>query len=139
VVTGLQFGFDATHLFLRVDFTRRAQDVLADKGEVELTFLTPPDLRVRVLAEGPRAVARFERRLSPGTWTLMPGGEASAAAGQILELSLAWNALGVAAGGRLTCFLAVLQDGHELERHPSHQPLEMTVPGTDFSARHWSV
>ena len=52
VVTGLRFGFDATQLYLRVDFSRRAQDVLADKGEVELTFLTPPDLRVRVRAEG---------------------------------------------------------------------------------------
>ena len=70
VVTGLQFGFDATQLFLRVDFTRRAQDVLADKGEVELTFLTPPDVRVRVRGRrGPgggqvRAPA-FAGRLDP--------------------------------------------------------------------------
>lgn len=139
VVTGLRFGFDATHLCLRVDFNRRAQDVLADKGEVELTFLTPPDLRVRVWADGALTVACVERRLAPGAWTPMPGAEASAAAGQILELSLAWRALGVEAGGGLTCFLAVIQDGHELERHPAHQPLDMAVPGADFSARHWSV
>jgi hypothetical protein len=139
MVTGLQFGFDATHLFVRVDFTRRAQDVLADKGEVEVTFLTPPDLRVRARAEGARAVATFERRLAPGAWTEVSDVEPTAAAGQILELSLSWRALGLEAGGRLTCFLAVLQDGHELERHPAHQPLEMIAPGVDFSARHWSV
>jgi len=138
VVTDLRFGFDATQLYVRVDFSRRAQDVLADKGEVELTFLTPPDLRLRVRAEGLRTVASLERRSTPGAWTAMPGA-ATAAAGQILELSLALRALGVEAGGSLTCFLAVHQDGHELERHPAHQPLGIAVPGLDFSARHWSV
>ena len=138
VVTDLRFGFDATQLYLRVDFSRRAQDVLADKGEVELTFLTPPDLRLRVRAEGPRTVASFERRLTPGAWTAMPGA-ATAAAGQILEVSLAVRALGVEPGASLSCFLAVHQDGHELERHPAHQPLSIAVPGLDFSARHWSV
>ena len=106
VVTGLWFGFDASQLYLRVDFSRRAQDLLADKGAVELTFLTPADLRVRVRAEGVRTVASFERRLTPGAWTPMPAGDASAAAGQILELSLPWRALGVEAGGRLACFVA---------------------------------
>jgi len=138
VVTGLRFGFDAAQLYFRVDFSRRAQDVLADKGEVELTFLTPPDLRLRVRAEGLRTLATFERRLTPGAWTAVPGA-AAAAAGQILEVSLAWRALGVAAGGSVTCFLAVHQDGHELERHPAYQPLGISVPGPDFNARQWSV
>jgi hypothetical protein len=139
VVTALQFGFDATHVYLRVDFSRRAQDLLADKGEVEVTFLTPADLRLRVRADGLRAVASFERRLSPGAWADVPDANTAAAAGQILEMAVAWRALGVEAGGRLACFLAILRDGHELERHPAHQPLEIAVPGSDFGARHWSV
>jgi hypothetical protein len=138
VVTDLRFGFDATQLYVRVDFSRRAQDVLADKGEVELTFLTPPDLRLRVRTEGAQTLAILEHRLAPGAWTAVPGA-ATAAAGQILELSLAWKTLGVAAGGRVSCFLAVHQDGHELERHPAHQPLDIAVPGPDFDALHWSV
>ncbi len=76
LVTGLWFGFDASQLYLRVDFSRRAQDLLADKGAVELTFLTPADLRVRVRAEGLQTVASFERRLTPGAWTPMPAGDA---------------------------------------------------------------
>ena len=118
-MTGLQFGFDPSQLYVRVDFSRRAQDVLADKGEVELNFLTPADTRLVVRPVGPTIVAVLERRSAPGHWTSVAGQAPQAAAGQILELAVAWEALGVAAGGRIACFLAVHQDGHELERHPA--------------------
>ena len=141
VVTGLRFGFDPTHLYVRVDFSRRAQDVLADKGEVELTFLTPADTRlVRVRADGAQAVAGARaaadaRPLDSRGWRWP-----AAAAGQILELSLSWQALGVGRRRTLGCFVAVLQDGHELERHPAAPAArDSTVPGGDFAAQHWSV
>jgi hypothetical protein len=138
VVTALQFGFDRSRFYVRVDFSRRASDVLADKGEVELTFLTPADTRLRIRPAGDRLEASVERRLSPGRWEALPV-PADAAAGQILELAIDWATLGAGPGGTLSCFLAVHQDGHELERHPAHQPLDVTVPGSDFRARHWAV
>jgi alpha-amylase/alpha-mannosidase (GH57 family) len=139
VVTGLRFGFDRSRFYVRADFSRRASDVLADKGEVELTFLTPADTRLRVRLAGGRVLATVERRLAPGEWQEVPLIPAEAAAGQILELSVDWPALGVQPGGRLSCFLAIHQDGHELERHPAHVPLDVTTPGTDFRAAHWAV
>jgi alpha-amylase/alpha-mannosidase (GH57 family) len=139
LMTGVQFGFDPTRLYVRVDFSRRAQDVMADKGAVELNFLTPVDTRLVVRPAGQTIVAVLERRSAPGQWAPVAGLAPQAAASQILELAVAWEALGVAPGGRIACFVAVHQDGHELERHPLHQPLELIVPGADFQARHWSV
>ena len=140
MVTGLRFGFDHRRFFLRVDFNRRASDVLADKGTVDVTFLSPPDVRLSVRQAGAgQAVAVVERRLEPGSWEPLPSAEAAAAAGSVLEIAVDWHSLGVAAGGRLKCFVAVCRSGQELERHPSHLPLEVAVPGPDFRARHWAV
>jgi hypothetical protein len=139
MVTGLQFGFDHRRFYLRVDFNRRASDVLADKGTVDVTFLSPPDVRLSVRRPGAGEVrAVVERRLGPDRWEALPA-EAAAAAGSVLEIAVDWQGLGVAAGGMLSCFVAICQDGQEVERHPSHLPLEVTVPGPDFRARHWAV
>ena len=139
VVTGLRFGFDSTRLYLRVDFSRRAQDLLADKGAVELRFLTPADVRVLVEGDPGTLRAALERRSATADWTRVPGPGAEVAAGQILELSVPWANLGAAGSSTLSCFLTVRQDGVELERHPEHPPLEIQLPGGDFGARHWSV
>ncbi len=139
VLTALRFGFDAVRLYVRVDFSRRAQDVLADKGEVQLTFHAPADQRVRIGWDGKAVVTSAERRLAPATWETLPAVDARAAAGHILEIAIDVQALGAKPGERLGFFLAVHQDGHELERHPSHQALDLSVPGADFSARQWSV
>ena len=71
----------------------------------------------------------------------MASAQAAGAAGQILELgvSLADARSGRPADGQLAS-CAVLQDGHELERHPAHQPLDLDVPGRRFQrAGIWSV
>ena len=139
MLTALRFGFDAARLYVRADFSRRALDVFADKSEVQLTFLAPADRRVRITWDGQAVVSRAERRLAPGAWEVLPAVETLAAAGQILEVAIDVQALGVQPGERVGFFVALQQDGHELERHPSHQALELHVPGADFSARQWSV
>ena len=138
VVTTLQFGFDQSRFYLRLDFSRRALDVLADKGDVTLTFLTPRDTRLVVRPDGGGVVAVAERRSASGLWGPLTV-SATVAAAQILELAVDWRALGLEPGGTLSCFVTISQDGHELERHPAHLPLQLTVPGPDFRARHWAV
>ena len=59
------------------------------------------------------------------------------AAGAILELSLPTRELKVGAGGSLAFFVAVYDGGVELERHPQHRPIEVTVPDALFEARNW--
>lgn len=137
-VTAVRFGIDDERLLVRLDFTRRALDLLGDKGEIELTFLEPADLRLVLRGGLAGTTVTVERRGATGAWTAVPAA-VEAAAGQIVELSVAWQSLGLGAGRQASFFIAVRQDGQELERHPSHQPLTVAVPSRDFGARHWSV
>ena len=137
-VTAVRFGLDDSRLLVRLDFSRRALDLLGDKGEVELTFLEPADVRLVLRGGIPGTTIRLERRGAGGEWTAVPAA-VEAAAGQIVELAVSWQSLGLEPGRRASFFIALRQDGQELERHPSHQPLVVSVPARDFRARHWSV
>jgi alpha-amylase/alpha-mannosidase (GH57 family) len=137
-VTAVRFGLDDSRLLVRLDFTRRALDLLGDKGEVELTFLEPADVRLVLQGSVFGTTIRLDRRAESGDWSAVPG-SVEAAAGQIIELAVSWESLGLAPGRQASFFIAIRQDGQELERHPSHQPLVIAVPSRDFAARHWSV
>src|SRR5690606_36118285 len=91
----LQFGFDSTRLYLRADFERRAIDLLADRGEVRMRFLTPPDLRIRIRLEQESVTATAERRLEAHRWQPVAGDTVRAAAGSILEAAVDLDLLGV--------------------------------------------
>ena len=56
LVTAIRFGFDADHFFVRVDLPRRAQDVLADKGEVRVSFFKPANHRLSATDDGRQLV-----------------------------------------------------------------------------------
>src|SRR5690606_41281098 len=49
-------------------------------------------------------------------------------AGSILEAAIDLELLDADPGDRLSFFVAVLQDGHEVERQPGYQALEVEVP-----------
>jgi hypothetical protein len=138
-VTAIHFGFDAQTLYLRVDLARRAQDMLADKGELRLSFFEPAGHRV-VLRRGPNgAEAVVLERRGPSDWIPKPGTSARGAAGQIVELAVPIADLGAKAGQSLRFSIVLWQDGQALERYPPHNPLEVRVPDRDFAARQWSV
>jgi alpha-amylase/alpha-mannosidase (GH57 family) len=138
-VTGVRFGYDRAHLYVRVDLARRAQDVLADKGQVRLTFFAPADLRVVVERDGAEVTARVLDRTSAGDWRPRPGHRARAAAATVVEVGVPFAELGLEAGQPLSFSVGLYQDGHALEQYPPHRPLDLVVPGADFAARHWSV
>jgi alpha-amylase/alpha-mannosidase (GH57 family) len=138
-VTGIWFGYDREHLYVRVDLARRAQDVLADKGQVRLTFFIPAGVQVVVERNGTAIAAGVQDRVGPGDWRSRPRHAARAAAGTIVEIGVPFAELGVNAGQPFSFSVGLYQDGQALEQYPTHHPLELVVPGADFSARHWSV
>ena len=138
-VTGVRFGYDRDHLYVRVDLARRAQDVLADKGQVRLTFFAPAGVRVAVERDGAEITVRMLDQTSPGDWRARPAHRARAAAATIVELGVPFADLGVKAGQPLSFSVGLFRDGHALEQYPPHRPLDLIVPGADFAARHWSV
>jgi alpha-amylase/alpha-mannosidase (GH57 family) len=139
-VTAIHFGFDPDTLYLRIDLARRAQDFLADRGEVRLTFYAPPGLRVALKAgaDGTASIILLER-LGPGDWRPRPAARVRGAAVQVVEVAVPFADLGAGPGQRLSLFVALWQDSQVLEQYPPHHTLEVTVPGPDFAARNWSV
>ncbi len=139
MVTGIRFGFDAEALFVRIDLARRAVDLLADKGELRLTFFSPPAHRVTLRREGSEdRLTVLERRPADG-WQPKAVTTSRGAAGQIVELAVSFADLGARPGQTLSLSIGLYQDGHALEQYPPHHPLDVTVPAADFAARNWSV
>ena len=139
-VSAIHFGFDPETLYVRVDLNRRAQDVLTYKGEVRLTFYTPPGVRVTIRRGPDGAIGTWllDRR-GPGDWQPRATASVRGAAVQVVELAVRLADLGVAPDQPLSFFVALCQDGQVLEQYPAHRPLDLVAPGPDFAARHWSV
>jgi alpha-amylase/alpha-mannosidase (GH57 family) len=140
LLTLVQFGFDRQQLYVRLDGVRRITELLGDGHEFWLKFLQPTSARL--------VVRLLEGKLRT-QWTAPPAGylvgsepdvSATAAAGTVLELALPLEDLGVGPAAPVAFFVTV-QDvtQAELERHPTHRPIELTVPDEQFEARNWSV
>ena len=62
------------------------------------------------------------------------------AAGTVVEVAMPLPELEETAGAALAFFVAVYDaDGNEIERHPSHQPVQLTIPDERFEARNWTA
>ena len=139
MVTAIRFGFDADALFVRVDLARRAADLLADKGELRLTFFSPPGHRVSFRREGSEHRLTVQERRPGDGWESREGSTSRGAAGHIVELAVSFADLGAKPGQTLSLSIGLYQDGQALEQYPPHHPLDVTVPAADFAARNWSV
>jgi alpha-amylase/alpha-mannosidase (GH57 family) len=125
ILTLVQFGFDRDYLYVRLDGARPMVQILGEGLRVSLKFRAPAGFRLSV-------------RGKVGDPIGVPG--ARAAAGTILELRLPLAALGLQPGDAVA-FVVMLTDaeGTELETHPGHRPIEVTVPDALFEARNWSA
>ena len=140
IVTRVRFGFDASSLCLRVDTNRMASELLAEGWSVTVHFLRPGGLRLRCAATAVGGPAVELWLLSGARWQVVPGVQAEAAAGRILETRVPLSALGGASLTELSFFVTVSDpDRVEAERHPAGQPIELTIPDAQFEARNWSA
>jgi hypothetical protein len=148
-VTELRFGFDADHLYIRIDTAQAARDVL-DRGDgLAVTFLEPGGYRVTLGrptagpddgATGNVAVQWWTRPSTAEPWMEGSSDTLRASARTILELAVPLRLLKAEPAGRIA-FIVTRNDagGHEVERHPAVRPIELTVPDSWFDARHWSA
>jgi alpha-amylase/alpha-mannosidase (GH57 family) len=126
----IHFGFDREQIYIRVDATRRVTELLAEGHVFSLKFLQPIGLHLSVrLAAGQLAT----------DWDGAGPARPRVAAGTVLEAGLPLTALGGVAGP-ITFFVAVSDHtGIEIERQPSHRPIETAVPDAQFEARNWTA
>jgi alpha-amylase/alpha-mannosidase (GH57 family) len=123
-VERLLFGFDRSHLYLRVDGTAAVESLLAGGLDITIRVMQPEGTRLPERLLGSEATAGGVR------W----------AAGQVLEVSVPFEWLGLAAGRPLAFFVLVLDAlGNEVERYPAHRPIDVDVPDASFEGRHWTA
>ncbi len=138
LLTQMCFGFDADHLYARLDATHPLADLLTEGRSVWFTFLVPQGHRVRVHRASGGLTAAIEVKTATG-WTGRPS-VARLAAASILELALPLADLADARPDRLSFFVSMHgPDGSEIERHPAGRPVELTVPDATFEATNWSA
>jgi hypothetical protein len=135
------FGFDRERFYVRLDGVRRMADLLDEGMEIWLTFLRPEGVRFVIRRRLGQLTGGFLEKGADGRAWLDRGPRGSTvAAGTVIEVGLPLGELDEAAGAALTFFVALYDAiGHEIERHPAHQPVQLTTPDERFEARNWTA
>ncbi len=135
----VRFGFDREHLYVRIDSSRRADDVLTGGLELLLTFFTPPGLRVRVSRKAGLTIGGWWSRLPDGVWVPTGGPAINAQAATILEIAIPTAGLAVTPGGLITFVVSMAEGEVDHERFPGDQLIRAEVPAEDFESVNWTV
>jgi alpha-amylase/alpha-mannosidase (GH57 family) len=130
-ISDVYYGFDAEHLFLRVDFVRPPD---ARRGlRLEILEPTAGRLEIADLTPGRKRVTRT------GTdTTSAPLIDAVAAMGVVLELAVPITALGIHHGEGVQLLVQILEDGRPIETVPPGDALRFTAPDESFDVSVWN-
>ena len=125
----VRFGCDTEGLHLRFDLRRTGAFTIS------IAFQEPTDLLVQTPVATPG---------TSGKVTLKNGSAKASAAGafavgEIIEVSVPFAALGVAAGAALSFQVKVFERGIECECYPESSPITLTVPAADSALAEWVV
>ena len=124
----IRYGFDESQMYIRVDLRRWGQFRIA------LTFHQPAGVVILTpqLSPGLRGeLTRTERGTERPIGTL--------ATGEIVELSIPFKDLGIAAGSILQFQLKLFHNGIERECYPETAPIELTVPDAETRMAQWAI
>jgi hypothetical protein len=141
LLTCVYYGFDRERFYVRLDSGRRMADLLADGYAFSLTFLRPEGVKftMRHQAAGVTATLWY-RQADEQAWIDRGSAAVIVAAGTILEAAVPLRDLGLGAASPLAFFVAASDErGNEVERHPEHRLVELTVPDERFEARNWTA
>jgi alpha-amylase/alpha-mannosidase (GH57 family) len=158
LVTAIYYGFDLTHLYLRVDPSPRCTSDQRERLTLQVNFfstLTPEALK-DIPSKGLRAgglseyriiipcstqgPSRFEVQKSEDGITFHPLFESDRIAfASFLELAIPFEKMGWKPHNQFNFSLEVLEQGKVIEIYPPTGYIPFTVPDEDFELRMWSV
>lgn len=129
-VDHIYYGFDARHLFMRVDM-----DELPAGSILRVDILAPVHMRLSFMTDD--GEMRLEA-IEGGQ--VVPRGEISeVAAGSVLEFSVPFALIHARPQDRLRFYLTLMREELELERHPSSGLLAFCVPDEGYERMFWHV
>jgi alpha-amylase/alpha-mannosidase (GH57 family) len=142
IVRGLLFGFSMEKIFFRVDFSppHPPADAVVRfclekaSGAPGTFFITvpldkPAKLQPAIFSRGSKDILFEETKNDSVRFALK----------ELLEVEIAWSAIGAQAGEHLGFYLQVLCNGLETERYPAVGSLPLTLPDENFELRNWRV
>jgi alpha-amylase/alpha-mannosidase (GH57 family) len=130
LVRDLQYGFDRDSFFLRVDF----ESVPAPARGLRIEWLEPLVARHEIERLTP-GVHWIERVGESGARTRLEG--AQACLGEVLELSLPLETLGLRPRDRMAFRVQVLDEGRPVETAPEGDPIRLQAPDESFDVAPW--
>ncbi len=130
ILSHLYFGFDAEHLYMRMDFFNTSGDLT-----VQMDIVSPEQLRLQI-APADRIMTLSSvknNRLELKTELT------SVAFEHVLEFGIPFTLLSASAGQRIRFSVSLALKGLEVERHPASGFLSVTVPEEYFEKVMWYV
>jgi alpha-amylase/alpha-mannosidase (GH57 family) len=135
IIDAIYFGFDHKHLFLRIDTNVSPQAIKFTELSISLEFGDPAHRILTLRAPEPRSPAATELVIEPAEAQQAM----SAVALEIVEVAVPFDLIEASPGDIVTLRVAVLKEGHPVERRPIHRLLTIEVPRPDFEADNWST
>ena len=140
IVSAIDFGFDLTNLYVKVAGAAPMRDVIGGDRQLSVNFLRPEGCRIVVSGEDGTARAQMvngPRGLPNGASRSCP--DIQVAAGQVLELRVPFECLGVTKDSTVAFIVAVHRNAAEVEHHPRQQAIEVQVPDDRFPSKNWTA
>jgi hypothetical protein len=138
-LTLIEFGFNLEELFLRFDAPGPIRELLGRGLEIRVKFVQPAAMQIRIGLQASGVTAQLEERRTRAAWTALPGSGVRAAVGSVLEVRIPFADLDAGIHEPVAFLVTLNRGSEELEQHPRHRPIEVTVPGPEFVARAWTA
>ena len=129
-IVHVYYGFDMESLYMRMDFSS-----IPDKAVIRVNFTSPESMRLSI----PIMEKRMKLYRDEGGHLMTVGELHEVAYDSILEFKVPFAMLGAAPTQRLRFYITLLNEGLELERHPSSGLLALDVPEKGFERMMWYV
>jgi hypothetical protein len=123
----LSYGFDEARWYLRLDLDT---DQLSRLSGWTIELSLSGDRQVLISPTSPTVI---QAKLVPGEAAV------PCALGQILEVAVPLDQLGLDAGGPLQLAIVLRRDGDVVERQPDRGSFELPVAGPDLTEQIWSA
>jgi alpha-amylase/alpha-mannosidase (GH57 family) len=133
----VSFGFDAAHLYVRVEGTRPMRDLLVGTLGLTFRFLKPSGVQVVLRRDGRLVDVLMVKRTSKGDWDVVTCPGLASAIGRVAEVAIPFGCLNAQPHEPLAFFVTLSEGTIEREQHPRHQPIELEVPDERFGVRNW--
>ncbi len=137
LLTAIYFGFNLTHLFVRLDPAMKLMANDLTNYMFNLHILRPRKLKLEITADGNRARVRIVDPDGEGREGSAEG--VAAALQDVLEIAIPFALLGARTGDRIEFFVSLARQGGEVGHWPHQGYLSADVPPADFEEKTWSI